>query len=190
MSFCKSVVNLWPQLLMTSANHLFFFPFNKCYSVISGCPGNRVKVQLSHINILQPCFSPLSPFSRSIPQFTDKQVLTVLSELEIFLVAENEINFLNLVSDLPLFLTLLLAVPISLWFTWIALLKHFEISYNRIAWNMQPTVAVISAHSCQLMGNFLWWYLYAVLIFKILLLHLLPCQFFPGSCINFARSCI
>ena len=43
MSSYESVVNLWPQALMTLANLLFSFLFKNYYSVITGCLENLKK---------------------------------------------------------------------------------------------------------------------------------------------------
>lgn len=94
MSSYESVVNLWPQALMTLANFLFSFPFKDeiiYYRMFGGGGVGRGITHNAYSSILV-VLSFLSP-SYFFPQtLIDKQVMTALDTLGILLIAGNKKN--------------------------------------------------------------------------------------------------
>lgn len=91
MSSYESVVNLWPQALMTLANLLFSFLFKNYYSVITGCLENLKKKSLTTPTLQHwfsfPFFFPSYLLHKHLLK---KQVLTVPDTLDILLIAGNK----------------------------------------------------------------------------------------------------
>ena len=94
MSSYESVVNLWPQALVTLANLLFPFLLKNYYSVITGCLENFKKKVSQH-----PLFNIGFPFLYFFfPSYLlhklllkkKKQVLTVPDTLDILPTAGNK----------------------------------------------------------------------------------------------------